>query len=349
MSGATFGTKGSIHVDSAYDYYFEGKADETEYVNPIKKIDKLVRTEKFLEKWLKDAFAQQPKLTKAIDSSSITVPTIIDSEITDRLRQETPVLELINRTTNRGKVASYDAHTERENGVFLGEGASMNDQDDTYTNETENMKYSYVVGGVTGQAKAADAHFIDAYAQTIRDKTVALRYLHEEKFFSGDKDTTPLEYDGLDNLITTNTSNKASASVLLDNVGVQLDACRTYGGKGKKMGVTDWGTLRDMKSQMMASVKYLDTQSIAWGLTAVQYEDMPIVPSRFTNQTSNSRRFYIVDNEVTEYRVLQEPTMEELGKTYDARRFFIKEYSVPIIKHEARCAMIYGIKWGGDW
>jgi hypothetical protein len=343
MDSAIFKSMNDVCADAAYEYYFSGKANETEYKNPLRKTNKLNVENGFLEKYLKDAFEQVPKLEKAISSTAITAPTIIDAEIVDRLQQETPIVELVRRVTNKGKVISYNAHTGRTDAAFLTEGASLNDQDDTYTNVTDNVKYSYAVGGVTGVARAHEAHYIDALAQTIRDKTTALRYLHEETFFSGNATTNALEYNGLDNIITTNTDNKSSSAILLDDVGTMLDASRTYGGRGKKISSTDYATLRDVKSQMMANVHYIDKTTIAWGLTAVQYEDMPIVPSRFVETTSGSRRFYIWDSDMTEYRVLQEPVMEELAKTYDANRFFIKEYSAPIVKHEARCAMIYGI------
>jgi hypothetical protein len=345
MTEGKFSSVGNFNADAVYEssLAFKGVPNETLYLDALDKIDKRESKKGYLEKYIKEIYDSIPMVQKATLSTAITAPTIIDADIIDRVRREMPVIELIPRRTNRGKVASYNAETVRSSGAFLSEGASLNDQDDTYANNTANIKYSYVVGGVTGPAQAHEAHYIDLWAEVIRSKTLALKELHEQTFLTGST-STDNQYDGLNNLITTNTQAKSTTNILLDDVGTNLDSSRAYGGRGKKIAITDYTTLRDIKSQMMASVHYIDKNQIAWGLTAVTYEDLPIVPSRFSNTTSGSKRFYIVDTEVTEFRVLQEPVMEELAKTADHRRFFVKEYSVPIIKHEARCAMITGLK-----
>jgi len=345
VNNESFGAIGDLDADSAYEVTFKGVPSGKKFYDPMNKVDNRTIKSKYIESYFEDVLKDVPVgLRKAVLSSGITAPTIIDADIIDSLRRETPVLELIPRRTQRGKTVSYNALTTRSASAFLGEGASLNDQDDSYTNTTASVKYSYSVGAVTGVAQAHESHYIDALAEVMRSKTVALRELHEQKFLTGDSTTTPLEYDGLDNIITTNSTSMSSAAVTIDAVGTILDSSRTYGGRGKKIGITDYGTLRDLKALMMQNVRYvMDTQEIAWGLKAVMYEDMPIVPSRFSSTTTNSKRFYIVDTEVTEYRVLQEPTMEKLAKTYDAERFFIKEYSVPVCKQENRCAMLTSI------
>ncbi len=310
------------------------------YKSGINNINKLDVQKGYLEKAIGEW------LQKSTGSSAITVPTVIDAEIQDHVRKEMPVVELINRRTNMGKIASYDYLSSRTAATFLSEanasGTSLTEQDDTYANGTATMKYSYAIGKITGVGQAADKHYVDLLSEVVRSKVLALKELHEEKFLSGDSSGTD-EYDGLDQIITTNTTNMSGASIKLSDIGSSYDDSRTYGGTTKKLAVTDYTTLRTIKAQMQADVHYIDKTNIAWGLQTVQFEGMPIVPTRFSNDTSSNRRFYIVDTEVTEYRVLQEPTMVEMGILSDSKQFFIKEYSVPISKHEARCAMIYGL------
>lgn len=282
-------------------------------------------------------------LAKANSLTSLTTPTWIDQAIEDRTIRERPAYALLPKVTNRGKTAVYNARTARGAAAFKAEGASQADADDTYANNSTDIKFAYSVGGVTGPAQAANRGYVDFFAETVRSHQESLEDLLEQTILTGNASTNALEFDGFQQLITTNTTNMSSTQIDLDTIGLALDASKEYG-NGRKVMFTDFTTLRRIKSQMMADVGYVNpSDSLAWGLTAVQYENIPIIGDRFMPTTTNAKELYIVDLDVTEIRMLQPPTMEMLAHTMDAERFMIKTYQAMIIKNEKRCARIYGI------
>jgi len=87
----------------------------------------------------------------------------------------------------------------------------------------------------------------------------------------------------------------------------------------------------------------VNTQQIAFGITAVTFEGVPIVTSLAMPTTTNSRELHLWDTSVSELRVLQDATFEELAKTEDSYKFMVKFYGALIIKHEAFCYRTYGL------
>src|SRR3990167_3414979 len=127
MTEGKFSSTGNFNADAIYEssLAFKGVPNETLYLDALDKIDKRESKKGYLEKYIKEIYDSIPMVQKATLSTAITAPTIIDADIIDRVRREMPVIELIPRRTNRGKVASYNAETVRSSGVFLSEGASL--------------------------------------------------------------------------------------------------------------------------------------------------------------------------------------------------------------------------------
>ncbi|KKK50233.1 hypothetical protein LCGC14_3127090, partial [marine sediment metagenome] len=54
--------------------------------------------------------------------------------------------------------------------------------------------------------------------------------------------------------------------------------------------------------------------------------------SMFLSNTAGSKEIYFLDTDVIEMRVLQDMTYEDLAKTNDSQKFFLKIYECLIIR-----------------
>jgi len=59
---------------------------------------------------------------------------------------------------------------------------------------------------------------------------------------------------------------------------------------------------------------------------------IPVIPSMYLSNTSGSKEIYFLDTDVIEMRVLQDMTYEDLAKTNDSQKFFLKIYECLIIR-----------------
>ena len=95
--------------------------------------------------------------------------------------------------------------------------------------------------------------------------------------------------------------------------------------------VTDFGTLDNVKGLLQDYQRYVNTNfEIAWGLKTVEFEGLPIVPSKFMPPTTAYRSLAVLSTDAWQVRVLQDLTYEELAKTNDSYKFMIKAYEALI-------------------
>lgn len=298
----------------------------------------------------------------------VLIPVYVDPEIVDLTRRATPLVELIPRVTNFGKTADYNQITVISSASPLGEDAALTDQNDTYVRKSVAIRYLYSVGRVTGPMFAASKQYlasggyVDALSLEVKNKTLALKRLEEAMILLGDSVTDWTEpvnsttitaansFDGLYQLISNANSNGlgGSSSYRTDNAGANLTiaqlrtgirTARTAGGEPNLI-VTDYATYDRIKELIQDQLRYVSTQTIAWGITTVSFEGLPIIASRFLSTTNgsgsgvpaNARSVFILDTNVIEMRVLQDVSYEELAKTNDSIKFMIKCYESLVCK-----------------
>jgi hypothetical protein len=298
----------------------------------------------------------------------VLIPVYVDPEIVDLTRRATPLVELIPRVTNYGKTADYNQITAIATAQFLGEDAALTEQNDTYNRESLSIKYMYSVGRVTGPMFAASKQYlssggyVDALSLEVKNKTLAMKRLEEAAILLGDSQTDWTEpvnsttmdatysYDGLYQLITNANSNGfgGSSSYRTDNAGAAISipalrtgirTCRTAGGEPNLI-VVDYATYDNIKALIQDQLRYVSTQTIAWGIVTLSFEGLPIIASRFLSTTAgtgsgvpaDARSVFILDTNVIEMRVLQDVSYEELAKTNDSIKFMLKCYEVLICK-----------------
>lgn len=295
------------------------------------------------------------------------IPVYVDPEIIDTTRRAAPLTELIPRVTNYGLYASYNQITAMGSAVAAGEDASLSEANETYTRRTVTLKYLYAIGRVTGPMFAASKQYlasggyVDALSLEVKNKTVALKRLEENMILLGDSQTDWTDYnsatmtaaysfDGLYNLITNaNSCNKGgSSSYKTDNAGAALTitilrtairTARTAGGEPNLI-VCDYATYDDIKGLLQDYLRYVSTTTLAWGITTISFEGIPVIASRFLSTTAGSgsgvpadaKSLFVLDTNVIEMRVLQDASYEELAKTNDSVKFMIKEYCALVVK-----------------
>lgn len=298
----------------------------------------------------------------------VLIPVYVDPEIVDLTRRATPLVELIPRVTNYGRTADYNQITVISSAVFVAEDAALTEQNDTYVRRTIQIKYLSSVGRVTGPMFAASKQYlssggyVDALSLEVKNKTIALKRLEEAAILLGDSQTDWTEpvnsstitaaysYDGLYQLITNANSNgfggsssyrtdNAGASISISAIRTAIRTARTAGGEPNLV-VTDYATYDAIKALIQDELRYVSTQTIAWGITTVSFEGLPIIASRFLSTTAgtgsgvpgNARSLFVLDTNVIEMRVLQDVSYEELAKTNDSIKFFLKCYETLVVK-----------------
>ena len=298
----------------------------------------------------------------------VLIPVYVDPEIVDLTRRATPLVELIPRTTNYGKTADYNQITTIATAQVLAEDASVTEQNDTYVRRSLQVKYLYSIGRVTGPMFSASKQYlssggyVDAVSLEVKQKTLALKRLEESLILLGDGVTDWVEpvnsqtmnaansYNGLYQLISNANSNGygGSSSYVTDLAGVAISisairtairTARTAGGEPNLI-VCDYSTYDAIKALIQDQLRYVSTTTIAWGITTVSFEGLPIIASRFLSTgagggsgvPADAKSLFVLDTNVIEMRVLQDVSYEELAKTNDSIKFMLKCYETLVCK-----------------
>jgi len=282
------------------------------------------------------------------------IPLYVDPTIVDLTRRLTPLVELIPRVTNYGRTAEYNRLTARGVVGAAIEDAPLAEANDTYERKSTPIKYFYTVGRVTGPYLASSRQYlanqyIDALNLEVRNKTISLRYVEEDAIINGDATasrtayggvTTPAgaEYTGLLGLITTNSNAPiagANTAITIPDLRKAIRLARTANnsstlGQGDpNLIVTDFTTTDNIKSLLQDQQRYVNTNfEIAWGLKTMEFEGLPILPSKFIEPatSTNIRKLMVLSTDTLQMRVLQDVTYEELAKTNDSYKFMNKVY-----------------------
>jgi hypothetical protein len=300
----------------------------------------------------------------------VLIPVYVDPEIVDTTRRATPLVELLPRVTNYGNYASFNKITTISTAQAIAEDAALTEQNDTYSRVTIPVRILASVGRVTefmveaARPYLSSGGYIDALSLDVRAKTLALRRLEEAMILLGDNATgttwtepvnsttipCTYSYDGLYQLITNANSNGfgGSSSYRTDNAGAALSidiirtgirTARTAGGEPNLM-VCDYATYDKIKSLIQDQLRYVSTQTIAWGITTLSFEGIPIIASRFLSTTDGTgsstpytgKSLFILDTNIIEMRVLRDVTYEELAQTNLSKKFVLSVFETLVVK-----------------
>jgi len=295
----------------------------------------------------------------------VLIPVYVDPEIIDLTRRATPLVELIPRTTNFGKTADYNQITAIQTAVPLTEDAALTDQNDTYVRRSVSIKYLYSVGRVTGPMFAASKQYlsaggyVDALSLEVKNKTLAMKRLEEAMILLGDTNADWVEpvnsttisaavsFDGLYRSIastvvggsTNYQTDNGGAALSIGQIRTAIRTARTAGGEPNLI-VCDYSSYDNIKALIQDQLRYVSTQTIAWGITTVSFEGLPVIASRFLSTVAGTgamvpqtgKSLFVLDTNVIEMRVLQDVSYEELAKTNDSVKFMLKCYETLVVK-----------------
>jgi len=295
------------------------------------------------------------------------IPISVDPKVIDTSRKNTPLVELVPRVTNIGTTADYNNATAKGAAFTAAEDASMAEVDNTFDRYSTAIKYVYAVGRVTGQAQAgfpsyvmagfqpaggAVSPFSNAAASNAKQldillATRAIKEKEEDLIINGNT-STATEYNGIIALMsTTNTVDKSTAAVGLNDIDTAIQYAFDDGGR-PNLAVCSSGVYTDIMKLLNAKIGYLQsTQKVFWGFSAIVLHtmvgDIPVIPSMFMSNVSGSKAIYFLDMSVVEMRVLQDLTYEDLAHTNDSNKFMLKMYEALIIRNTAFCSSITAI------
>jgi hypothetical protein len=255
-------------------------------------------------------------------------PIVYDPEVIDITRKQTPLQTIFKKRTNYGKTANYYRLTGRGAAEWGTEDAALNEADDTREAVSSDIKFLRVTGRVTGVAHASGAHFYNALQEEVMEKSKSMGMEIENSIINGDTATTATEPNGLIKLLTANNT-AVGAAITLEDVNDLLDDCFVDLGAINLM-ITDAYTLTAIRQQMQDFVRYQDPVKVAWGMDAVAFNSnhgvVPIMASQYMPTGSGSRRVIACDTQTIEQRVLVDVSYEDLAKTADSMKFFMKSY-----------------------
>lgn len=261
-------------------------------------------------------------------------PIVYDPEVIDITRRYTPLQTIFKKRTNMGKTANYYRLTAKGAATWGTEDAALDEADDTREAASSDIKYLRVTGRVTGVAQAAGAHFYNALQEEMMTKSISMSEEIENSIVNGDTATTATEPNGLIKLLTANNT-AVTGAVTLEDVNGMLDDCFVDKGHIDLM-VTDAYTLTQIREQLQDFVKYESPVKVAWGMDAVAFNSnhgvVPIIASQYMPGTSTERRIIACDTRTIEQRVLVDVSYEDLAKSSDSRKFFLKSYRALIAK-----------------
>lgn len=301
------------------------------------------------------------------------IPVYVDPRIVDQSRKYTPLTELLPRVTNLGMTADYNVITGKGTAFFGAEDAALSETNDTYDRSSEDIKFLYAVGRVTGPAIATvppyvlaghqsasgaammspfgDASAPNAMQLEVLNKARSMKEKEEDTILNGDSSANSLEFDGVIAILgSTNRRNPASGSggdIALSDVDLAAQDAFDDGGR-PDLAVCNSRTYTDIIGLLNQKIGYLQpSQLTEWGFSEVVLNTMvgPIrlIPSMFLSNTADTGRLIFLDTSVIEMRVLQDMSYEELAKTNDSQKFMLKEYLCMVIKAPSFCAQIYEI------
>lgn len=288
-------------------------------------------------------------------TDNVLIPISYKNELIDLTRKQTPISFVIRSVTNQGIVAPYKQVTSKPTAFFARENAILTASDPVFDVLSENIKYMYAKGSVTGPLNAAAPGFNlmgvmppqnadprgsfgnsnagNANQINILLQARALLELEEETLINGDKSTNTEEFDGIVAIMsTTNTVDKNTSALGLDDFTLAARYAYEDGGY-VNFSFCDTVTYNKALKLINAKVSLREfAETTEYGFTAIKLfvgfsaGAIPLVPSRFLSTVAGSQSAYLLDLSIWEKRILQDMTYEKLAKTKDSDEFYLKKY-----------------------
>ena len=337
---------GEVSYESLYKASYGDMNDETVYDDGM--------NGKVVTRVGDDLMMKDENLEKAVNVGSASgaagfafTPIVWDQDVIDITRKVTPLITLIPKVTNKGKVASYYRVTARGSGAWGDEDGALAESDDTRIEGSAAIKYLRVVGRVTGVAQIAGAHFESSMQREVINKTQTMNEAIEEEILRGTNSGT-YGHDGLAQQLTFNKTADLNAQITLSDVRTLVSDCFVDKGAPNLI-ITDPYTADALVEQQMDYVRNVDpVKTVAWGLQVPTIQSVvgriPVLPSLFMPTASTERELFVVNTNYLQQRVLQDITFQRILVGGDSEKFMLKTYRTFVHKFPEGMGLIGGIQ-----
>jgi len=341
----TFGVSTITNADASYMFEESfgkmGLAEEQTYIDPMRGLD--------LRKEMSKTLINKAPSMNTTSGGTYTgyglMPPFLDPAIVDRTMRETPLVKLLPRKAVRGRSYVYNLVSAKGGAAFLPDDAALAEQVDTRSTSTVNMKYLYAVGRITGPAMASAEGYINLMAEDIRVKTASMNEALENEIINGNATTNPNGFDGLIQLVTTNTTDNIGANVTLEQIRTDLNTSFEANGT-IDLAVMDGYTHNYIKGLLMDFQRNIERPSaeMQFGIPdSFMFDGVLLIRDRYMPTTAASRRILFLDTRYVFLAVLRDQTFERLDKISDSDKYYIKWYGSLVNSFESACVMRYGL------
>ena len=342
-----WGNGGEIDHQNLYKMSFGNLPDESIYDDGMNHVHTLAKGEDIVTQTGDGELAKAVNVGAASGAAGYAyTPIVWDQAVVDVTRKMTPLLGLIPKVTNVGKVAQYYRVTARGAAAWGSEDPALSEQDDTKEEASEAIRYLRITGRVTGVAQIAGAQFESSMQREVLNKTQSMNEAIEEAILIGSNATDQYQHDGLQEMLTT-TSSDQNGAITLSAVRKLISDCFVQKGAPNLL-ITDPYTADDLVEQIMDYTRFVDPNvTVAWGLQLPSIQSvvgrLPILASQFMPVTTGSRRLFCINTNFIAQRVLKDISFERLAKTSDSEKFYLSTYRTVINKFEEGMGQLYGI------
>jgi hypothetical protein len=346
-----------VDVNTSYKQSFGTLPDETVFQDPLG----FRGVETDLTKELNNQAVQLKAMTTDSGNGGtdkVLIPLSLDPRIVNLTRKHTPLVAMFPRVSNKGINANFNVISASQGAAFELEDATLTDKDDTYQRRSVDIKFLYITGRTTGQAQAAtpgfkieganysgsnpftgftNANAPNANSLNIINKSREMKKAEEKAIVAGDATANAKEFSGIIKTMgTTNTVDKGNTAITLDDIDKAASLAFKRGG-APGIAVCDVATYLDIKKILQTKIGFLSSEEkVIFGNRYLSVRTMvgsiTIIPSVFMSENAGAKAMYLLDMSVWEMRVLQDLTMEQLAKTNDSNRFFLKIYEALICR-----------------
>lgn len=342
-----WGNGGEIDHQNLYKMSFGDLPDESIYEDAMNHVHTFAKGEDIVTQ------TGEGELAKAVNVGAVSgaagyayTPIVWDQAVVDITRKMTPLLGLIPKVTNQGKVAQYYRVTSRGAAAWGSEDPALNETDDVKEEGSSAIRYLRITGRVTSVAQVAGAHFESSMQREVLNKTQSMNEAIEESILIGNNSTDQYQPDGLQQLLTSNSSSQGGA-ITLSAVRKLVSDCFVAKGAPNLI-VTDPYTADDLVEQIMDYTRFIDPNvTVAWGLQLPSLQTVvgriPILASQFCPTTSTERRLFCINTNFIQQRILKDISFERLAKTSDSEKFYLSTYRTNINKFPEGMGQLYEI------
>jgi hypothetical protein len=324
----------------------------------------------FEDNLIRDTETIKKAMTAGTSSTtgSYLMHVIADEGVTYLYKRPYPVQALIPVEANKGRQALWDVIGPYSFGtaVFDVEDASFTESDPSTHNRTEFIKYMYTVGRVTKAAQLSGLAQIpsrDMLAIRIDMCQDALRALRERRMLGVTSDVadtnfswtsaSAVEYKGLYELITTNTSGTSGTQTWVTSNGntyktIMNDMDTSYRtmikfGMQPNLALCDFRTFTIIRQGLMEYFRTEPIKEFVQGVAKINlvfpaHTGLPLVPHPFLPQSGAETATYgavmLLDTRLLARRALWQDTYEELGKMNLSQKFVVSASETLIDKSD---------------